>query len=485
MTTYVGPSFSSAKCSAADARAEARAYMLSLAAVCAISVGCAARARAVVMAPLPPEASVQTNIGCYKCLLDAMAAYEAVPDTSRSAAFRAAMEETALLLAFRQRELGILEPDSLKVARDIDVTMPAPQSRVVYIKLASAAPWNTRGMAPEKAEAQIHGPWDESDQTALEQDGVGSNSLKQYALITSRCTLQYGGQAPADLPAIPLLQFRAAACQPYDQQILQSLLAAYPRFTEAHYFSGRSWLAARKLRSAAREITLATEEWPDFLAARVELGTVLLASENFAGAEAAFAAVAAREPLHRDALLGQARALAGLERYRDSNAAADALIRAGTWYLTEAWEQKASNFYALGEFDAATDAAKTGLNYGETWNLKRLLGFAHYGARRFADARTWLQRVADGVPNDCEARYFLGGAKSELGDNRPALDDVQVAATCFDEAARDAQAGIDRPLAPDEDPSEHAARLRRLTKDRDHTISMRDQARLAAAALQK
>jgi hypothetical protein len=444
--------------------------------------GCAARKPAVVMAPLPPEAAAQTTIGCYKCLQDAMAAYEAVPETSRNAAFRAAMEETALLLAFRQRELGILGPNYLKAAGDIDVTMPASQSRGVYIKLASAAPWNTRGMAPEKAEAQIHGPWEESDQTALEQDGVGSNSLKQYALITSRCTLQYG-QAQAEAPAVPLLQFRAAACQPYDQQILQSLLAAYPRFTEAHYFSGRSWLAARKLRSAAREITLATEEWPDLLAARVELGTVLLASENLAGAEAAFAAVVAREPLHRDALLGQARALAGLERYRDSNAAADALITAGTWYLTEAWEQKASNFYALGEFDAATDAAKTGLNYGETWNLKRLLGFAHYGARRFADARTWLQRVADGVPNDCEALYFLGGAKSELGDNRAALDDVQVAATCFDEAARGAQAGIDRPLGPDEDPSEHAVRLRRLTKDRDHAITMRDQARHAAAAL--
>jgi tetratricopeptide (TPR) repeat protein len=446
--------------------------------------GCAARTPAVVIVPMPPEAAIQTNIGCYRCLQDALAAYESVPPTSRSSAFRAAMEETALLLAFRQRELGILEPDYLKVARQVDETLPASQSRAPYIKLASAAPWNTRGMAIEKADAQPRGEWDGNDLDSLKTDTTGSDALKRYALITVRCTLGFDTTTP-EAPAAPIVSFRASICQPYDQQALESLLSEHPRFLEAHYFLGRGWLAKQKLRSAAREISLAIDQWPEFLAARLELGNILLASEDFAGANTAFAAVIAREPLHRDALLGRARALAGLGLYRESTAAADALITAGTWYLLEAWEQKASNFYALGEFDPATDAAKTGLNYGETWNLKRLLGFSHYGARRFADARTWLQRVADGVPNDCEARYFLGGAKSELGDNRAALDDVLVAVACFDAAARDAQAGIDRPPTADEDPGQHARRVERLTKDRDHAIKMGNQASDAAMALQR
>jgi tetratricopeptide (TPR) repeat protein len=436
------------------------------------------------MAPLPPDAAAQTNIGCYRCLQDALALYEAVPLTSRNLAFRVAMEDTALLLAFRQRELGFLDPDYLAIARGVDSTLPAPLSRARYLKLASAVPWNTRGMAIEKAEAQVRGEWDENDLTALKSDTAGSEGLKQYALITARCTLGYDAPTP-EAPPTPILKFRAATCQPYDQQALQSLLSEHSRFVEGHYFLGRGWLAKQKLRSAAREIALAVDEWPEFLAARLELGNVLLASEDFAGAYTAFAAVIAREPLHRDALLGQARALAGLERYRESNAAADALVAAGTWYLLEAWEQKASNFYALGEFDPATDAAKTGLNYGETWNLKRLLGFSHYGARRFSDARTWLQRVADSVPNDCEARYFLGGAKSEVGDNRAALDDVLVAVACFDATARDAQAGIDQPPAADEDPGQHARRVQRLTKDRDHAIKMGNQAGDAAMALQR
>jgi tetratricopeptide (TPR) repeat protein len=446
--------------------------------------GCGARTPAVVMAPMPPDAAEQANIGCYECLQNALEAYESVPPTSRSSAFRAAMEETALLLAFRQRELGILEPDYLKVARDVDGTLPAPLSRAPYIKLAFAAPWNTRGMATEKAEAQVHGEWDGNDLTALNADTAGSDTLKQYALITVRCTLGFDTASP-EAPATPIVKFRASICQPYDQQALESLLSEHPRFVEAHYFLGRGWLAKQKLRSAAREIGLAVEQWPEFLAARLELGNILLASEDFTGADTAFAAVITREPLHRDALLGRARALAGLERYRESTGAADALIAAGTWYLLEAWEQKASNFYALGEFDPATDAAKTGLTYGETWNLKRLLGFSHYGARRFANAQTWLQLVADGVPNDCEARYFLGGAKSELGDNRAALDDVLVAIACFDAAARDAQAGIDQPPAADEDPGQHARRVQRLTKDRDHATKMGSQAGDAAMALQK
>jgi hypothetical protein len=446
--------------------------------------GCAARTPAVLMAPLPPDAATQTNIGCYRCLRDALAQYEAVPAASRSAPFRAAMAETALLLALRQRELGILDPDYLAMAREIDTTLPAPLSRAPYIRLASAVPWNTRGMAVEKAEAQIHGGWDETDLASLKSDTAGSDALKEYALITARCTLGYD-TAPTEGPQTPLLKFRASTCQPYDQQALASLLFEHSRFVEAHYFLGRGWLAKQKLRAAVREILLALDEWPEFLAARLELGNILLASEDFAGADTAFAAVLAREPLHREALLGQARARAALERYHESTATADALIAAGTWYLLEAWEQKAANFYGLGQFDLATHAAMTGLNYGETWSLKRLLGFSHYGAQRFSDAQTWLQRVAAGVPNDCEARYFLGGAKSEQGESAAALDDIQRAATCFDDAARDAQAGLDQAPAADEDPGQHARRAQRLTKDRDHAITMGNQARRAATALQQ
>src|SRR5262249_27890454 len=157
--------------------------------------------------------------------------------------------------------------------------------------------------------------------------------------LTVRCGLRYES-ADRSTTTAPLLQFRTATCQPFDQATLQSLLTTNPGFTEAHYFSGRRWLADQKLRSAARELSLAIERWPAFLAARLELGNVQLAMEDFGAALDSFTGVLSSEPMHREALLGQSRALAGLERYQESTAVAEKLIAAGTWYLSEAWYQK-------------------------------------------------------------------------------------------------------------------------------------------------
>ena len=361
--------------------------------------------------------------GCYTCLTGALEIYERAAATGDAPAAGLKAVDTALLLALREREIGLAGGRSLERAIDLASRQPAPFDISPFVAVAESQAWHAGGVSKEQQDALMPAlrtmfkswpAWRRLIAPAAEQNAL--NACFLLALDCDRRYYQGGGDVPPWTPeagASPLVRFRAAVCpaEP-DEQAVAAIAAADPRFSEAHLFLGEWALRRLTLLTAERHLLQAAAGIPGLPPARLGLGHVYLALEEFREARDAYHDVTAAVPGQRDAMLGEIKSLSYLGRHEEAIAIADEMVRLGTWYMGEAHYWRAWNLHRLGQYDRANDgviAARSRMPMSPQVDM--LAGFIALARKEVERAeqefRLAVQHFEGRGDRDCDAGYYL------------------------------------------------------------------------------
>jgi tetratricopeptide (TPR) repeat protein len=409
--------------------------------------GCAARRAPAVAdsAPGPPLVDVRPLLdhGCYRCLEEAFATADS--QRQQDVAF-----EAAALLTLRSKELGMpwatwQDKAALLAASDWTrqqfmemVNAIQPDILAGHREAMSANPQETmriRKLVPV---------W----RDALENGG-GSASFRAYLLTSLVCTYQIneGRDAALDLlaergPDIPLLRYRMGACRPQRTPELQELLAADPAYVDAAYHIGRN-LRDTNQEEAMRYLQAAAAAFPASASARVAIGDLFQAWEEWPSALSAFDASLALIPLHPDGLIGRAIALSHLDRHQDSIDTATRLIENGSWFLGLAHYWRGWGHLQQKNFEAARADADRTLTLMINPMAYQLSGLVEWSMLRRENAEKEFERAVAMDFGHCDSAFFLGGVRAEMRKAQEGIAALEQAVRCFELATTVRQKLID------------------------------------------
>jgi len=431
--------------------------------------------------------------GCYTCLRDALTIYERVSATADAPAAGSRAVDVALLLALRERELGLGAGRALEHAIELASRQPAPFDIGVFQSVADVQAWHASGVSRERFD-QSMGPLREMFKAwqgwrAALMPGASSDVLHAYYLLSLECSarvfLRDAGFDPWNPPAgtPPILKFRAAVCPlSADEAALGDLLEHDPRFAEAHFFLGQLALGRGTLRTAERHLQEALDALPDLAAARLTLGHVYLAMEDVDAALDAYHRVNAAVPGQRDAMLGEVKSLSYLGRYGDAVTILDEMERLGTWYMGEVYYWRAWNKHRLRQYNAANDdvlASRSRMPMdGQVDKLAGFIALARDEVvRAEAEFLAAVGHIEGKGGNDCEARYYLGSTRVMQRKWAEAAPSFEKAEPCYAGAQREFAKRIELIRASDL-PETRKARLI-AAKERDVAAARLQEARSA------
>lgn len=454
---------------------------------------CAVHTPALRSASVPDSAAASSidalvERGCYRCLEQAHQAALAAGDRNR-------IVETALLLVARAKELGLPSAGWMDHAR----AASAPSADWAdYLAIVEAL--RTDQLADDRdvvlldtlkhraSASQVAG-W----RTDL-ANGAGSALLRTYLELSLIC--QYAvddrdvtlAAALRRFHDVPLIQYRAGACNAAQAPHLEAVREALPEFDDVDFLLGRYAADVPQQPDqdeALRRFTAARAAFPESPAIVASLAALRRDREEWADAIEAYDATLALVPTHRDALLGRVVTLSHLSRHDDAIAAATRIIELGSWFTGEAYYWRAWNEYHLARIEEAradTDRAK-GLMHNAS--VLVLSGMIEWHEHRFDASEAELQDALTLDAGQCEAAFLLGSVRAEKRQWIPGAAAFDLAQRCYDLSVTLRRATIVR-ISAGPGSEEGKARLiarqqRAMTDEAQH----RDEAAENAAQLQK
>lgn len=431
---------------------------------CAIAILVALAAcspsRRPVAAPQPSAAErlavvdAEVRAGCLDCLTDAFTEYDvlrrdpAAADGATAGAIRA-----AVLIAVRERELGMIDEGYLGRARAIAAAAPNVGGWLTkIIDIADALP-GSRGARFASTDADFvrmralrtnREAW-----TALVHDAAGYDEAAAYVWLALTCDSNDARATPtgelfeavSTFAGAPLIVYRESLCRAIDARTLESLLAANARFGEIDYSMGLSNLGARprpNLDEAERRFQQAYAWRPRWPALTVAMAGIAMTAEDFDRARILYEETLAVDADSVDATLGDLRALTYLPRPEDAIGVSDRLLARG-WYVGDAHYWRAYNELQLSRLDAAwedVEAAEKGLVNAD---VPKLAGLIAYRREHLDVAIERFTTSHDRNPFDCETRFYLGVVHAELRHWPETADGLASAAECLQHAEQDLQ----------------------------------------------
>ncbi|HSP91571.1 MAG TPA: hypothetical protein VLN08_11715 [Vicinamibacterales bacterium] len=361
--------------------------------------------------------------GSYASLQDALAIYERLAATGDAPAASLRAIDTALLLALRERELGLAGGRFLGRAVELANRQPLPYDIGLFISVAESQGWHAAGVSKEQQESQLPSlrtmfkswpAWRAQLAAGAELDLVRAYFL--LALDCARRSYQGEGDVPPWTPpdgAPPLLRFRAAVCpRMVDDATLEALAKDDPGFAETHLFLGEQALGNLTLRTAEKHLGEAVKAMPELPPAWLLLGHVHLAIEEPDLARDAYHRVNIAVPGQREAMLGEAKSLSYLGRAEAAIAILDEVERLGTWYMGDMYYWRAWNRHRLKQDDAANDdvlASRQRMPMDP--KVDSLAGFIalarHEVERAEGEFRLAVQHYEGRRERDCDSGYYL------------------------------------------------------------------------------
>lgn len=402
--------------------------------------------------------------GCYLCLRDALAGYEAalarVPD-HRVAATRAWL--VALALVARTRQTGLDDAEALAAVERHGTGAPSamlPLGDLARLQSRSEPAWDTADV--RQVRDRVTAAWAAWQAAGAPAAGPLARAIEiaircEYPMFTGTTPDALREAAAAGDP--PLLVWARATCRGYDLDPIVGLLERQPRFAEAQYLVGVHELRAGRIDEAARRVAAALDAIPAWPRAAVTLGTIEIAREDFDEAIRRFDEALALLPDHRQALLGKLQALSHAERHAPALAIADRMIALGTWLMGDARYWRAWNLAHLDRYDDAAlevGEAKTLLSNAPIFKLSGIVAFRR-GEHAFA--RDELLEALRLDSADCEIPANLGAVEFALSAWAQAGDRFVGAAACY--VKREADVRHEDGARPDD----HARVRRRRARD--------------------
>ncbi len=466
----------------------------------AVLTGACVRVPAPVVpkAPAPPPdrreqlftADEMFRRGCYNCLEDALARYEAlqadpvVGSRSRDQAVR-----TALILAIRENELGLSPGGYIERARQLmgPVATASPElpGLVEIAEVIATGPTGfTRTANTDSQLASMltmtrsQEQWASVLRLLMPQDLTAS-----YLWLTLACGPN-GSRFPdhekrdellRTQAVIPLFAYKlSTACGLTASEPLEAMLAIEPRFAELHYYLGLFALGGQTGRPPDLEVAdtrfRAAYEWRRaWPTLTLAIANVAMSAEDFPRALEFYDRTRQLSTDDPEALVGTVRALTYSNRHVEAIAAADRLTATGR-NVGEAHYWRAMNFTRMKDDAQAWVAIEEAARSLSNFDVPKLAGIIAINRRDWPTARQRLEMALTRFRGDCETSYYLQAVLAEQRDWDATARVASDAGTCFD---RD-EAILQQELA--------TVRAAQMAADRRARLIARREARLVTNA---
>lgn len=436
-----------------------------------VGSGCAAKSARGVAPVVASELNDLLRQGCYLCLEDA---YQRLTATLRPNDVSTLADEVAIVIALRERELGLRDAGRLATLQARTATLSSDLRLLVDV--SAAMPWSRRFAVDDDANLR---------RTAMSSRDVWLQALGPLArtsLVADYVRLSlvcgYAGDTPgppvSSFGDVPLIRFRLAICQGRDVPALASVAAEVTRFVEAQYLLGLDALIAGRLDDAQSGIARAFAALPRWPAAANALAGLAFAVEDFETALMRYNEAAAVDPTHRDALLGRVKALSYLERPADAIAAADHMLALGEYFIGDAHFWRAWNLHRAAQDVEAEEAVGRAKQFMRGPEVAALSGHIAVALGKFDQARADFTAALVDAPDDCDVALALGGVEQQFIAWSAAGERFGRAADCYASREQELQESMAK-LPP-------ADSRRRASRSRDVEEAKRQQGRAALAA---
>ena len=397
--------------------------------------GCAPKGPSPLLIAEVAKADALVRQGCYTCLKEALAIYDKhaaakVPiPGARDGQF-----EAALLIAIREKELGIPGEDSMARALRLLPAALADQPTVAQDKLVSVSRQavydaaqliigDTTGLDPDQR-ALLTGrnrPQLETDNPKRRAlDAAPENDITaKYVALSIDCeqpklseSLNIRSLSDAYV-GVPLMRFRLSTCGRPAAPGVSALREGDPRWNDSLPWEGRRELTSSLGRAIdfPKVISLyaqGREAFPASLMLAMAGSNANLMAEEFESALSGFDDVLVKFPTHRDALNGKMQAQSYLMRHPDAVATATRLLGLGTWHIADANYWRAWNRYHLKEYDSAWEDVENATKGLSNSRVYMLAGLIAYARRDLPVAVQRFDRAYEIDPSACDATWMSG-----------------------------------------------------------------------------
>lgn len=416
--------------------------------VAALAAGCAgARLNCEAIATLR-EADALAARGCHACLTDALADYQRL--TTRDPVLRAridrAMLRVSLLLALREKELGLTAQPHLDRARSLAAAGSAADRE--RLELAELLPWNPSGQSREvgmQAGLRLSQKNDAivARLTRAPDAASDDGELDAYLNLTLFCTGRFRLPAtrtvasflPPGEPSL-LLKYRVGVCTVTETTALDAVLAAEPRFVETALFIGRVKrdLFARGARGAGREavdaLTRARQAFPASAAITMDLAG-LVRTRSPREALPLYEDVIARVPDHQEAWFGKGLCESYTTKHEAAVATLTHVLEMGQWLTGDSLYWRAWNRHQLKQLEDAQQDVERAKTLLFNTDVLALAGIIAHDREQYDRARPDLERALEVSSRNCPAAWYLGltnAAQTRWPESSAAFDR---AAACY------------------------------------------------------
>jgi tetratricopeptide (TPR) repeat protein len=435
--------------------------------------GCAARGPAPHVVAELGKANALLREGCYTCLKEAQVMFErlSAPPQSAPGAQRGAFEAT-LLIAMREKELGLPAEASLERARQHAARLASPKAAVA-LKTGTISPvppatlldaaalviGETAGLDPEQRSKYIgirgRPPLEAANPQRRALDAwVDSDPVSQYVALMIDCEQLNMREAvkPADILAkhagVPLIGFRLSVCGGLGAPQAATIREADARFLDTLPWEARRALAGSQteaidLYKGAALLNQAHEAFPASHWIAITGGRVNQSIAEFETGLARFDSVLADSPTHRDALLGRVTSLSYLMRHQEAIASATRMIELGTWLVGDAYYWRAWNQYNLKALDLAWADVEVAIKMMQTTNVFMLAGLIAYDRKELPVAILRFDRSFELDVTNCDAVWMAGLVHVDRQEWPLASPKFARAMSCFSNAASQAKSDLD------------------------------------------
>ncbi len=448
--------------------------------------------------------------GCYRCLSEAYELYAAQtnPKTHRllDPAARGAFD-TSLLMAVRQKELGLVADATLAQARALLVTL-APsqddQTPATLLEAANTIVGDTSGFDAEERQQQAmrlrRGDVTRATEKIerLQQvlrANAAPNVTAAYLAVAIECE-RPGRRNPQDLAAMqaqagddrdsPLMRYRLAICTDDPRATLVQLREADPRWVDTFFCEGKYELgtparSAEPTRAAAL-LASASEAFPESIGIRMLLAHAQQMNGDYAPALASYDAILAAKPAHVDARLGRLENLSYLGRIDEAIAMATMIIDAATWNVGDGYYWRAWNEYEAHRIEPAWADVQEALRMVANTAVYYLAGSIAYARHDPDTAVRHFDSAYEIDQSNCAAVWSAGLVHVEQSAWQLAVDKFSKATTCFAAAANTARAELAKVEQSSVDAAVKARRAASARKRIESAEDLGSQSALNAAA---
>jgi tetratricopeptide (TPR) repeat protein len=387
------------------------------------------------------DADARVRQGCYDCLLDARDRYRALVEKRAWPTVVRRLFEVELLVAMRERELGLDPTASLSAAaeraRQLPATLPAeryltavaslPHQRHGWPRSELAAFRQSRGMTPDRGREEAE--W-------VRQGPLGG-LFADYLAMSLECAHDPrpgNTSLPPDDARPPILRYRAATCAAAFRPTLEAVRAEVPEFVETSLFLGQTAVATIADGGADPHALIAEtlQRLPASPAATYLGASLQHVVADWTRAIELYDRTLALKPLHEEAWAGRTVSLTELGRHDEAIDAATRMIDLHLDNAGEALYWRAWNRHARGDLTRARSDIEDARRLRRSEAVLTLAGVIEHDQEELEAAGRDLRearRMARG--SNCRADWYLGSVLVKQRQWKEAAPTFEAAMTCY------------------------------------------------------